>query len=45
MYIQYLVNLKELVVEAVSLFALGKALAKLLVLTRKDGLLCGSKVD
>lgn len=45
MYIQYLVNLKELVVEVVSLCALGKALAKLLVLTRKDGFLCRSKVD
>lgn len=31
MYIQYLMNLKELVVEAVRLRALGKLLAKLLV--------------
>lgn len=31
MYIQYLMNLKELVVEVVRLCALGKPLAKLLV--------------
>lgn len=44
MYIQYLMNLRILVVEAVRLCALGKSLAKLLVLTRKDGLVCRSKV-
>lgn len=43
MYIQYLMNLKELVVEVVRVCALGKPLAKLLALTRKDGLLCRSK--